>query len=66
MKTIQISSEEGDFEINDELIVKLHKTDDGWKITFFVDEMPFFSMGLDELPEFADAISVFDERTRLY
>lgn len=59
--TISIHSDNGDFEVNDELRVRLHLTDDRWCVTLFVGETPFFSMGLDELNEFCETLQSIDK-----
>jgi len=61
MKTMQINSDNGDFEVNDELIIRVYEDDDVTVVTLFADDEPVFSMGIDELSMFAETLHQIDQ-----
>lgn len=61
MKTMHIKSDNGDFEVNDELIIRVYEDDDTTVVTLFSDDEPVFSMGIDELSTFADTMHQIDQ-----
>lgn len=61
MKTMHIKSDNGDFEVNDELIIRVYEDDDMTVVTLFSDDEPVFSMGIDELSTFADTMHQIDQ-----
>ena len=58
---MHIKSDNGDFEVNDELIIRVYEDDDMTVVTLFSDDEPVFSMGIDELSTFADTMHQIDQ-----